>query len=564
MNNLSDKPVASNNSVGTEDEISISTLKTINSSKWQFSFFILAGLFIFFLIYTIYNDQRVTSLQTSIAETVRDEISSVNLQNLPNEATQFITNQLNYLESRQDTVINESKDALERMNFLFVIISAFFGLFTVFFGYRQITLEGKNSEASERYDQEMRNLVRSFQDNINTISSLIITLEKSYDYRREIQTELSKLNQTALELKTHKDQEDALYKLLVKELNAEAIEIFNFEIGRKALYKPDTKNRLAAFIEKLQKLAAREMTEMLNPFCAYLEGLAYLSAYRYEEAISKLQAAYGGAEQQLIEKNPDLFEIRYRLDLDALLNRLLFSSAFFQATSFRIIGKFKESIDAFNRAIVKDPDHIEAQVFLLETMYYDHRPFQEIERLYDATEERFTRLRSGGVKKFLFMLRGEMYIKKGLFINSNYSDYQQYENSEKAEEYTHRAYDVEATGRTAFSWAQALDGEINSSRPDRKSSQLYKEVLDRLDKRVREDDDHQYAVTLYYILFIAAAKLRMGQSEIYLKNVHDNLSKFPQEVRFFSPLSKVMLPGADIYDESTNFAQAIFENRRQA
>jgi tetratricopeptide (TPR) repeat protein len=485
------------------------------------------------------------------------------LQPVSSEAIAGINARLASLENLQEAIVSASKGALEQMNFVFAIVAAFFGLFSLFFAYRQIMAD----TSREGHDEEMRNLVHSFQDNINTISSLIITLEKSFEYRGEVQEQLAEIGRRAALLESYKEESDIVFRNLIAELNAEAVRLFSAEIDRASLSREENRSRLESFANRMNNAETmRQVEGLLNPFCYFLRGLSSVAVYQYESAVNDFQIAHKKGRVDLVDPKLSNYAEHDRENIERFVRDMLVACGHFQGVSFKNLGNYAESRRKFQEALDREPTYLQARTYMLQVMFFDRTvDFETIEGEYDRASEEFERAlkqasdagERSKLKKSLNVLKinqGNMYLKKWIHFDFR-SGYRQHENQDKALKYYWEAYDYLNNDLAAFSVAQAMEGVGPSAWRGRAPQDLYEEAVSSLKKRVTEDHDHLYSVMLYYMLAICARKLRdvSESSEVFLSQARHSLRQVPSHVTCFSPINKIRLTRTEILEEMEKF-----------
>jgi flagellar biosynthesis/type III secretory pathway M-ring protein FliF/YscJ len=248
-----------------------------SSRSNRFALLTLALLFVALLVIAVFANRyimtinnRLHDLQTTVASRSASEQTQQS-QPASSEAVISLDKRITSLENLQEAMTSTSRGALEQMNYVFTIVAAFFGLFALFFAYRQ----AKADTTREEHDEEMRGLVASFQQNITTISSLISTLEQSYDYRKQIEAQLNLISERAKVLESHKAEGEANILNLIYELNEEAVKLFPADIDRANLGLEENRRKMEDFANKLTGLERiRKVEDVLNPFCYYIRGLS--------------------------------------------------------------------------------------------------------------------------------------------------------------------------------------------------------------------------------------------------------------------------------------------------
>lgn len=523
----------------------------------------LAGLLVYFMF-----DQtnRVSALKTSIREELIAEVQKTQAANIPAESVQRFTEKLNYLELRQTAVIDETRNSIQRQSFVFTTVAAFFGLFTVFFGYRQLFVESRGSEAREQHDQEMRNLVRSFQNNITTISSLIGTLEQSFAYRQQIESQLGEIQERAKALERHQAEDDIALSGLVEALNRDALATVPLGIDRRALSLDENRRKMDVFVSRLTVAErTRNIDQKLNPFCYYVRGLNNVIIYQYESAIHDLDIVARKAREDVAEPHLANYPSDRRENLQKLLTELLVSCSYFQGVCYKNLGHYASSRMKFIEALDRNPEHWDSRNYLLQVMFFDDsvsfadleaeftNSIQRLEQSFrSANHEQRDRLKRVG--NTLKINQGDIYYRKPLPQKFRVG-YQRYENPEKAAQCYWEAFDYLPNDLASFCLAQALEQVGPSLWRSTTPAELYASAFRSLKNRVAGDYDKLYSVTLYYMLAICASKLpeQKAASDVFLSQGRYGLKEVATQVTCFSPVSRIRLTRPQILEEIEEF-----------
>ena len=508
---------------------------------------VLVGLFLYFI-----QDQsnRFTAMGNGLREQLVTEARNAQISAVPTEIAQRIAQKLDYLELRQTAVLEESRSSIQRQSFVFTTVAAFFGLFTLFFGYRQLFVESRGSEARDKHDQEMRGLVRSFQNNITTISSLISTLEQSFAYRSKIEDQLKEIQAKAQSLEHHQEETDIAFEGMLDALNRDALTVVPLGIDRAALSFEENRRRMEAFAARMIVAErTRNVEQRLNPFCYHVRGLSNVTTYQYELAIADLDVAARRAREDLAKPSFDIYALDQRENLKTHLQTLLVSCSYFQGICYKNLGHYSESQAKFREALEQNRYHYESRSYLLQVMFFDERvPFQQVETEYQkANEEVASRLATASqeerekLKRSGYQLKidqGNIYYPKPRLLADLRTSYRKYEDAERAAKCYWEAYDFVPNYLATFTLAQGLELVGSSIWRTTTPKDLYASAYTGLKSQVAGDYDRLYSVTLYYMLAICARKLgdSAAASEVFLSQARHSLKEVPTHVTCFSQL----------------------------
>jgi len=528
---------------------------------------LLVGLFLYF-IYDQTN--RFTALGATLREQLVTEVRNGQTAAVPTEIAQRINQKLDYLELRQTAVLEEARNSIQRQSFVFTTVAAFFGLFTVFFGYRQLFIESRGSEAREKHDQEMRGLVRSFQNNITTISSLIATLEQSFAYRSKIEDQLKEIQKKALSLEHHQEETDSAFGGVLDALNRDAMSVVPLGIDRAALNFEENRRRMEAFASRMTvaERTSKDVERRLNPFCYYVRGLNNVISYQYELAIADLKVASRKGREDLAQLNLANYALDQRENLQSALHDMMVSCSYFQGVCYKNLGGFADSEAKFREALERNPQHLESKTYLLQVMFFDDTvPFHVVENEYaKANQELANRLTTANqderekLKRAGYVLKinqGDIYYRSPIPVKSR-SAYKRFEDPEKAVKCYWEAYDFLPNYLAMFSLAQAMEQVGSSQHRTTTPQELYTTAYTGLKSQVAGDYDRLYSVTLYYMLAACARKVHEGTaaSEVFLSQARHSLKEVPTHVTCFSPITRIRLSRLQILDEMEEFEKS--------
>jgi len=540
-----------------------------SSRSNRFALLTLALLFVALLViaafanrYIMTIDNRLHNLETTVKSR---SVSEQTQQSQPasSEAVISLDKRITSLENLQEAMASTSRGALEQMNYVFTIVAAFFGLFALFFAYRQ----AKADTTREEHDEEMRGLVASFQHNITTISSLISTLEQSYDYRKQIEAQLNLISERAKVLESHKAEGEANILNLISELNEEAVKLFPADIDRANLGLEENRRKMEDFANKLTGLERiRKVEDALNPFCYYIRGLSYAGIYQYDLASKDFEIAYRKGRADRAQPKLENFPAHYRDKIKELVNKMLVTCSYFQGVSYKNVGRYPESRNKFQEALNEDPRHLQSKTYLLQVMYFDIKnvSFETIEKEYEKTIQEFETLKKNPefdqdkLKRAYNILKinqGSMYLKKAFYYPESNKIYEKYENPHKAIESFWEAYKNIENDLAMFALAQAMENVGSAEWRRYTPQEFYQKTMDTVKRRVAEDLDRLYSVMLYYMLAICARKANAGgdSSGVFLAQARHSLKEIPSYVTCYSPISRLRLFRNEILEEMDVF-----------
>lgn len=509
---------------------------------------------------------QLNATTTTLREELRRASRASDLNVIPAEVAQKIENRLEYLTMRQDAILDEAKTSLSRQATVFTTVAAFLGLFTFFFGFRQFLVESRGTDAREKYEQEMRGLVQSFQNNITTISSLLSALEEVFRYRQQIQDELQTIKGRAADLERSRVELDEAFGASLDELNRDAVMVAPLAIDRAALNHEENRRLLETFAGKLEVAErSRNTGALLNPFCYYVRGLARTVTYQYHAAITDFKAAARRGREDLSEPHLTLYALEHREKREALLADMLLSCDYFQGVCHKNVGEYAEATTRFAAVLERNRRHFDALSYWLQVRFFDDRvAFRSVEeefsraiqefRAATATADLSERDKLSHAGQVIEINFGDIYHRKLLSPDSR-AGYRRHEDPEKAVAHYRRAHELASTEISAFSLAQALENVGSSQWLNDTPRKLYEATFTGLKSRVADQDDKLYSVFQYYMLAVCAAKLRERATvaEVFLSQARHCLREVPQNVTCLSPISRIRLSRPQILEEMESF-----------
>jgi hypothetical protein len=333
---------------------------------------LILGVNVLLFFYFVHDQSnRQTAFGNSLREELLSDMHKRQASAVPTEAAQRIFNQLDYLQLRQTAVLDETRSSIQRQSFVFTTVGAFFGLFTIFFGYRQLLMDSRGNETREKHDQEMRNLVQSFQQNITTISSLINALEEGFRYRKEIKEDLEKIRERAAGLELHRAETDTAFEASLDDLNRDAVSVVPLAMDRAALNFEENRRRLEVFTAQLDTAErSRNAEGKLNPFCYYVRGLSRATTYQYKIAIGDFQIAARKAREDSVEPKLRTYALEHRGHLRELLSDMLVSCCYFQGVCHKNLSEYSDSATRFREALARNRQHHDSRAYLLQVMFF--------------------------------------------------------------------------------------------------------------------------------------------------------------------------------------------------
>jgi tetratricopeptide (TPR) repeat protein len=543
-----------------------------------FSLILLVPIFVVLFLFIRSEGRKNAELKAELLGNVKSEIGAQLKSTNKVDLSEALAERIKFLEFKQASTLEEGRNSMERSNLTFTTIAAFFGLFSLYFGYRQLTLDAKHESAGDQHDREMRGLVASFQQNINTINSLITTLEKSYDYRKELQAELADIKGRAKDLEVFAAEGNDVFTAQVLSLNNDALEISKecLLLDRTSLNKEKYKALFFNFATRFNQVQSfRHVDSTLNPFCYFLRGLQQINTYQYDSALEDLRSASTRAKKDLQRLDKPYFPEHMRAELPQLLRSLAVIATYFQGIAHKNVGRYDLAQRAFHSALELNPYHLSSLEYAVQVEYLnDACDFASLQTRYQDAYELLQNIKANGIpgehswvspgnlkayinKSFSILktFEGNMYLKKEIPCRQR-ARFQSWEDTERAATCYWDAYEYSGHYHAAFSLSQALRQLGSSHWRRRTPKQLLEEAFVALKKQVTEDDDRLYSVTLYYMLGICAKCLENERDTSYFTIARDSFRQVPDGVFAFSPISKVRLHRFELLTEMDLFERS--------
>lgn len=571
---LTEKIAMLNNSQDRLD-VRLQALSRNSAGFPKLTFLVIVLLVVAFAIFVIHQNRRVDELQNSIHAIIISEIDDLRSDNIPDEAVTNLTNRLKYIELQQKSVIDHTKNSMERMYFFFTTVAAFFGIVSLFFGYRQITADARKDESRERHDAEMKNLVGSFQNNITAISSLIGTLKESFDYRKQIESNLVEIDKRAKGIEDVQRKDSVIFKTRVDDLNRSAVELAEISHDRTRMNLEENKHKLSSFSQEFDNLKTNhDVTNVLNPFCFYVHGLWDAALYEYEDAHLFYGDAYSKGTADLAAREFPNYSEQHRDGIHDRIKTMLVWCSFYRGVGYKNTADYSEAIQQFQAAIERNPEHLLSRAYLLQVMFLGQEgskqsiqeAYSEAYNLIKGLKQKIefgqTGLKESDVNKgysTLKLFEGNMYLPK-LFPLPEVSSYDSFIKPEPERAFSCYcdAYDAVSDDLTAFALAQTCEYTRASARKGHDASDLYSKTMRGLKIRIASDHDKLYSVMLYYTLAFCAKKVESETvARYYLAQARDGLRDVPIEVTHFSPISKIRLHSKLLLKEMELFENTI-------
>lgn len=513
--------------------------------------------------------------------TIVKRIESVNAPQIaqPNPNADLNTSRLQALEGRltsleqlQEAMVSASKGALEQMNFVFAVVAGFFGLFALYFAYRQMMADSTR----DTNDQEMRGLVGSFRENMSVINSLIVTMEKGFEHRAVVDKQINRLESNLKEVERFKDDTERSFTERIAEINREAWMLFG-SLNRENFKDEENRGRLGNFYVSMSAIERTgDVQASLTPFSYFIRSLHFFNATQYPMARKDLEHARDLATRHATEPPMQLYTGAGEPEVNNRLNQLLKESCYHLGIIYYNLGDYDKAKDRFTEAYDRDPSDLRSRAYIPELMFFEGRqPFGAIMDEFDSVEREFNtwltkesrgKVNLHGNLAALLMRRGNCYLPKVIPLPHR-STYRTEENAEvairtytKALENARRS--ITDKGKpplseifARFSLAQAMTENQEQTFDGTTREALFKEVFYDLRRQVSLKTEPIVLALLNYALAICVSEVALaGENRgFYLARAREHFTRVPPEVRVFSPINKINLAREEILAEMDEF-----------
>lgn len=495
----------------------------------------------------------------------------------PPETRDEFNSRLSSVETLMEAITSTSSKALEQMNFIFTIVAAFFGLFSIFFAVRQFM----SDEGKEKHDAEMIELVGSFRQNINVVNGLIETLKESYSYRDKVEKEFGELKTELMIVKDYKKRAEENLQEKILSLNKRAYQLFQ-EFDRENFKREENKSKLENFHDLLNAIEfTGEVEEKLNPFCFYLRGLRYFNATQYELAGKDLELSKKKGSREYANPSLNKYGDVISGEIVRYLENMLEDVEYHLGIIYYNLGEYKIARERFKEAFNKKHLDFRSRIYIPELMFFDSKiAFSQVIDEYKIVRKELEKLTSDERMKIQweasmvsFLIRyGNCYLKK-LIPLEHRRQYQSEENNEKAAEIYWEAYDlIEKKGSkkptlqetfVKFSLAQALPLSRGTEWKGTSPNNLYRQVFYEIKKEIILKTEPILLMLLNYVLAICAnqGEIKEENPFAYLTRSREYLQQIPNDVKIFSPINKINLNREEILKEIEDY-ERIFINQK--
>lgn len=565
-----------------KDSINNLSIKIENSSKSikrvskkastfpKFTFLILFVLLVSLLIFGNIYYSKLGEINASIPTNIKKEIINQYKDSTQDNIIENLIKRIETLELKQELLLNSSQQALEKMYFIFTAVSAFLGLFTLFFGYRQIVVEARKDETQQQHDQEMRGLVSSFQENIIKINSLISTLEQSYSYRKEVSKDLEEIEKGLSNLKKIKATEVNNFDKQLAALSNESFELFS-KLNRDNFKLDENKKKLENISIQINNIERENISnKLISPFLYFMRSLNYFNKTQYSETRLDLEKAL---KVVLAEKSnpswmvyPKIEQEKIKSEFDKLINECNYHLGIINYN----LGNYIEARDYFNNAYIRNPKDFKSLTYIPELMFFDtnisfndvENKFQQtIKKLYTLLEQDKDKENKNLINSYaiLKMKEGNCYIKKKISFDDKYREiYKDYEDPDKATKCFWEAIKNNRSPFITFSLAQSLIDVGRVMWENTKPDELFRETFNIFNRKIAYYTEPILLFQANYIMAICARELKMESTPIlYLSNARSFLKDIPSDILLYSPINKIPLQRRYILEEIEKFEKLL-------
>jgi len=484
-----------------------------------------------------------------------------------------IESRVSSLENLLEAIVATSKSALEQMNFIFSIVAAFFGLFALFFAYRQII----NEEGKEKNNAEMIELVGSFRNNIHVVNDLIGTLKESFSYREKVEQEFESFRSEMDVVKGFKERAEKSFDEKVFSLNKEAYQLFKSRIDRGKFKSEENKGVLENFYISMNSIERMGQVEgNLSPFCFLLRALRYFNVTQYELSRKDLEESRKLGLREVV--TPSITQYGEGLEDEVIkeIKRMLDDCNYHLGIIHYNLGNYSLSRERFIDAYSENSLDFRSRSYVPELMFFDtHIPFAKVTAEFSNVESELNGLPTKDKQKFdwnaamasLKMRHGNCYLPKMIPL-SHRLRYESHEDASKAADVfweANKNAELIKERKTLsevfimFSLAQALELLSRTEWKDKTPGELFEEVFFDIRKIIILKTEPILLSQLNYVLAICASKTKIsGESpRTYLIRARENLQHIPSNVLIFTPINKILLTREDTIMEMELFEKSL-------
>ena len=480
------------------------------------------------------------------------------------------------LENLQAAWVAASKSALEQMNFVFAVVAAFFGVFSLFLAYRQVVTDS----GREAHEDEVRSLIGSFRQNMAVINDLIVTLEKNYSYRQEVEKQLDQVNSQLTKVKEYKERAEQSFDERISTLNADAYTIFFTPLDRQNFKAGNLRNRLDTFSDAMNTLERTGSVEgRVSPFAFFIRSLHEFNVARYTAAEKDLEDSRIKATRELGEPTLKLYGEVTSEEVKTGLKQLLADSAYHLGIIKYNSGGFDKARKSFMNAFRATPLDFRSRIYVPELLFFEMAPFDEVVREFALVEQELNAvplqdrhrmtMRWEEAMASLKMREGNIYLPKtpslperaayGIRENARLAA-AAYQESVKYSE----ILDAQDGGKTSlprtfarFSLAQALYHLNRSEYGGKDPAKLYQQAFNELMNETVFKTEPVILVQLNYTMAICSSRLErtVQPPEALFAKAREQLQRVPDTILVFSPVNKVLRRRDELISEMQSFEE---------
>jgi tetratricopeptide (TPR) repeat protein len=541
--------------------------------------FLLFSLVVGYYLFTVSN--RVTNVTSQVrqipppvgATPTASGSARVTSSAAPNSDTlNALDARLRSLEGLQDVISSTSRGALEQMYLVFVIVASFFGIFSVFFAYRQIVADG----GREKHDEEMRGLVGSFRENITVINGLMTTLEQGFRFRDDVSKALKTIDSQITDFQTYRHRTESNLLDKINSLNVEAFDIARRYIDRDRFKSEENRGKLDNFsinMTTLERMADDNV--QFSPFAYFLRALHYFNVTQYDLAEADMNQANKLASREIAKQTDSWYGNVVSGEVIAQIRRMLMDSYYHLGIIYYNLGKYKEARNDFQEAYQHNRGDYRSRCYIPELMFFDPSiPVADCIAEFTTVEQE---MRSLSISEqsasdwhramaSLLMRKGNVFLPK-ISPLSRRSGYRDVENAERAAELYRQAleeWNLLPKGSILdifipFSLGQALMDLGRAEWEGHDPEDLFRQAFTDAQKQIVLKTEPIVLTQLNYALAISAHHGQMdGENpRSYLSRAREHLQHVPTVVRIYSPINKIDLSREEILAEMQIFERNI-------
>ena len=515
---------------------------------------------------TLDKSSHLITVPAGKAPTTNESIQS-------DEFKKAVDARLQALETLQDAMVSTSKGALEQMNFAFSVVAIFFGLFSLFFAYRQIA----GDASQELQDSEMRGLVGSFRENITVVNDLIASMHESFKHQEQMKNRMGELDASIADVKRFKERTVATQTEKVADLNEVAYSLFRDKIDRQSFKAEENRGLLSNFHMNMTALERTgDVSQFFSPICYVLRALHFFNVTQYELAAKDLEEARKIGIREIASPTTGWYGDSIESDAIKNLQQMLIDCNYHLGMIYYNLGEYAKSRERFQDVSKKNHLDFTARTYIPELMYFDTQiQFSKTIQEYESVQRELESLSSdekrkidyAGALAILMMKFGNCYLRKRIPLTHR-RVYQSDEEPFRALTQYRAAMKALQESRlkgtlpdvfVRMSLAQGLEAVGREHWGSDSPAELFVSAFGDLRKIAATKTEPLVLALLSYSLAVCAKGGSLSQEDprTYLARAREHLHRIPSCVLVFSPINKINLSHEQLMWEMDEFEKIL-------